>query len=206
MRAEKEEYMKRIEGTRLELEYRKAAEKTVSLLEQIITQAEEKEGRKVADELTYRIKTSESIEKKLRRKKYGTDLDTAVLKLNDIAGVRCVCAYIDDLYQLEKRLKQQEEIRVVKEKDFIRKPKKSGYRSLHLIIEVPVEGEGKIIYRKTEVQFRTQIMHLWARLDHNSIYKSENKENRKLQKMLKACARLGNEMDQKVSEIRKGTG
>lgn len=206
MRTEKEEYMERIEGTRLEMEYRKAAEKTVSLLEQIITQAEEKEGRKVADELTYRIKTSESIEKKLRRKKCSTDLNAAVLKLNDIAGVRCVCAYIDDLYQLEKRLKQQEEIRVVKEKDFIRKPKKSGYRSLHLIIEVPVESEGRIIYRKTEVQFRTQIMHLWARLDHNSIYKSENKENRKLQKMLKACARLGIEMDQKVSEIRKGTG
>ena len=206
MRKEKESYMERIEGTSLALEYKKAAEETIRLLEHIIAETEEKEGRTVADELTYRIKTSESIEKKLRRKKYEISLNTAVSKINDIAGVRCVCAYIDDLYLLEKLLKKQEKIRVIKEKDFIKKPKKSGYRSLHLIIEVPVESKKGIIYRKTEVQFRTQVMHLWARLDHNSMYKSENKENRKLRKMLKACARLGNEMDQKLCEVRKGTG
>lgn len=198
--------MIKIEGTSLALEYEEAALKTVDLLQKIIGKTEKSQGRKISDELTYRIKTSESIEKKLKRKGYKKDLDTAVIKLNDIAGVRCVCAYMDDLYQLEEQLKQQEEIQVIKEKDFIKKPKKSGYRSLHLIIKVPVESQDGIVYRKTEVQFRTQTMHLWARLDHNKIYKSENKENAKLQKMLKTCSRLGIQMDQIFSEIRKGTG
>lgn len=198
--------MIKIEGTSLALEYEAAALKTVELLQKIITQAEESQGRKIADELAYRIKTSESIEKKLKRKRYKKDLDTAVKKLNDIAGVRCVCAYMDDLYQLEEQLRQQEDVQVIKEKDFIKKPKKSGYRSLHLIIKVPVNTQDGTVYRKTEVQFRTQVMHLWARLDHNKIYKSENKDNAELQKKLKTCARLGIQMDQLLGEIRKGTG
>lgn len=197
--------MEKIEGTSLALEYEGAALLTVGILNEIMSRIEKEEGQNLAAEVTYRIKSSESIEKKLKRKGYDLTLEAASEKLNDIAGVRCICSYLDDLYRLEELLKEHEKIHVIKEKDFIKKPKKGGYRSLHLIIEIPVSQGSRTICRRTEVQFRTQIMHLWAKLDHNSIYKSENKENKKLHKKLKSCAKLGIQMDQLLREIRKGT-
>lgn len=153
-----------------------------------------------------RLKTSESIEKKLVRKGYEVTIENAFGKLNDIAGVRCICPYVDELYEMAERLKADPDIRLVKEKDFIKKPKKSGYRSLHLIFEVPVKPYAGNSRARVEVQLRTPVMHLWARLEHKKIYKSEKRKNRRLQKMLEKCAELGGQMDQLMSEIHKKTG
>ena len=152
-----------------------------------------------------RLKSSESIEKKLIRKGYDVTLENAFMKLNDIAGVRCICPYVDELYEMAEAVKADTDIRLVKEKDFIKKPKKSGYRSLHLIFEVPAKPYTQN-YVRVELQLRTPVMHLWARLEHKKFYKNEKRKNRRLRRMLETCAGLGEQMDQLMSEIHKKTG
>ncbi len=98
--------------------------------------AGEKE-RKVVNQITGRIKSADSIYKKIKRKNYPADR-TGVLRCNDLLGVRMVCLFIDDVYEVAERLKEQTDLHILKEKDYIRKPKSNGYMSLHLIIEVPV--------------------------------------------------------------------
>lgn len=159
--------------------------------------------RKVIHSKTNRIKSYDSIKAKLKRKELSEDIATVQEKINDLVGVRAVCTYTDDLYEIVKMLYAQEDVKVIKEKDYIKNPKKSGYRSLHLILEIPISLQGETQWVKMELQLRTAAMDYWAGLDYQLQYKKENKEARRIGEELKEYANAIEEIDRKVLELRK---
>ena len=159
--------------------------------------------RKVIHNKTSRIKSYDSISAKLKRKELPEDVPTVLEKLNDLVGVRAVCTYTDDLYEIVRMLYAQEDVKVIKEKDYIKNPKKSGYRSLHLILEIPISLQGETQWVKIELQLRTAAMDYWAGLDYQLQYKKENKEARRIGEELKEYANAIEEIDRKVLELRK---
>ncbi len=159
--------------------------------------------RKVIHSKTSRIKSYESIKAKLKRKELSEDVSTVLETINDLVGVRAVCTYTDDLYQIVKMLYDQQDVKVLKEKDYIKNPKKSGYRSLHLILEIPICLQNETQWVKIELQLRTAAMDYWAGLDYQLQYKKENKEARQIGEELKEYANGIEEIDRKVLELRK---
>lgn len=159
--------------------------------------------RKVIHSKTSRIKSYDSIRSKLKRKELPEEVPVVLEKINDLVGVRAVCTYTDDLYQIVKMLYAQEDVKIIKEKDYIKKPKKSGYRSLHLILEIPISLQGETHWVKMELQLRTAAMDYWAGLDYQLQYKKENKEARQIGEELKEYANAIEEIDRKVLELRK---
>ena len=192
-----------IERTKTALEYEKALEYLKPVLADINRRLSRESERDVIDSVTSRVKTSASIEKKLKKKGYKPTLENAEEHLNDIAGMRAVCLYIDDLYRIRKALVKERSIRIVKEKDFIDRPKKSGYRSLHLILEVPICYERGEKMVRVELQLRTMIMHLWARIDHRNCYKKDAKQGDAVSKTLRLCAKLGDRLDEEMMHARR---
>lgn len=196
----------------------RAIEFTEERLREIGMELAGEKGRKVINQVTGRIKSADSIYKKIKRKNYPAD-KTGVLRCNDLLGVRMVCLFIDDVYQVAERLKNQEDIHILKEKDYIRKPKSNGYMSLHLIIEVPITGQtdpqiniGKdneyvetegVHWRKVEVQLRTVAMDFWSVLDHQLVYKKEFPGAESVGKELKAYAATISELDKNMLQLRK---
>lgn len=171
--------------------------------------------RKVISQVTGRIKSADSIYKKIRRKNYPADR-SGVLRCNDLLGVRMVCLFVDDVYEVAERLKNQTDIHILKEKDYIRKPKSNGYMSLHLIIEVPVSlredkqedsdkvrEDEEIQWRKVEVQLRTAAMDFWSVLDHQLVYKKEFPGAESVGKELKEYAATIWELDKNMLQLRK---
>ncbi len=128
--------------------------------------------REILSNINGRVKAPESIERKLQKKGCAVNLETARARLNDIAGVRAACFFLDDVYELAKRLKKQKQLRFIKEKNYIENPKASGYKSLHFIVEVPVETKNGAEWVRVEIQLRTLAMDFWARLDHRLCYKN----------------------------------
>lgn len=159
--------------------------------------------RKVIHNKTNRIKSYDSIVAKLERKGLTEDVSTVLEKVNDLVGVRAVCTYTDDLYQIVKMLYQQPDVKVIKEKDYIKNPKKTGYRSLHLILQIPIGLQGETHWVKMELQLRTSAMDYWAGLDYQLQYKKEQKEVQRIGEELKEYANAIEEIDKKVLELRK---
>ncbi len=120
-----------------------------------------------------RIKSADSILAKLKRQGREFTIENVMEYVNDIVGIRIICSFKQDIYDLIKLLRDSNMIRVIKEKDYITNPKASGYRSYHLIVEVPVELINEKTYVKAEIQIRTLAMDLWASLDHKITYKSD---------------------------------
>ena len=120
-----------------------------------------------------RLKSPISILKKLKAKGYEISIESAMKNLNDIAGVRVICGYIDDVYAIEEMLLRQSDIRLIKKQDYIKKPNFNGYRSLHLDIEIPVYLSAHTEYVIAEVQIRTVAMDFWASLEHELRYKAQ---------------------------------
>lgn len=160
-------------------------------------------GRKVIHSKSSRIKSYESIISKLRHKGLKEEVSVIEERVNDLVGVRAVCTYTDDLYQIADMLCSQKDIRLLKKKDYIQKPKSSGYRSLHLIIEVPVRFQEGKQWVKVEVQLRTAAMDYWAELDYQLQYKKENREAKIIGEELKEYANAIEQIDSKVLELRK---
>lgn len=159
--------------------------------------------RDIIDSMSGRVKTLESMESKLKRKGYSATTSMAFKKLSDIAGVRCICSYVDDVYLVYEKLKEDKTIKVIKVKDFIEKPKKSGYRSLHVILSLTVPEGGHTSRVKVELQIRTIVMNLWAKLDHKRLYKKAEESSLKMKRMLLAGSKLGWGLDCKMVRIRK---
>jgi len=150
-----------------------------------------------------RLKKPVSIVEKLKKKGVDITLDNIQNNLTDIAGVRVICSFPEDIYVLSELLAKQDDIKVINTKDYIRNPKPNGYRSLHLIVEVPIflSNEKKIM--NVEVQFRTIAMDFWASLDHKLKYKKDNlKHPEIIAQELKKCADMSAAMDYKMQEIR----
>lgn len=152
---------------------------------------------------TDRIKSYESVVDKLKRKGLPEEVGVVKEQINDLVGVRAVCAYEDDIYRVADMLCEQKDVRLVNTKDYIKEPKASGYRSLHLIIEVPICLGHETKWVKIEVQIRTSAMDYWAGLDYQLQYKKENQKTDAIEKELKEYAKVIQDMDQKIMDLRK---
>jgi len=148
-----------------------------------------------------RIKTPESIIEKLYRKEFPMSMESVLENINDVAGIRVICSFIDDIYQVAQMLVNQDDIKLVEVKDYIKNPKENGYRSYHMIIEVPVFFTNHKQYMKVEVQLRTIAMDFWASLEHKMRYKKNIEDVEEISNELKLCADIIAKTDVKMQNI-----
>ncbi|SFU42965.1 GTP pyrophosphokinase [Butyrivibrio sp. M55] len=160
-------------------------------------------NRNPFEAIKMRIKTPLSIYKKLIGKGVDFSIENIDKYISDVAGIRVVCSFVDDIYMLADCLANQDDIRVIQRKDYIKDPKKSGYRSLHLIIEVPIFLVQEKEYMKVEVQFRTIAMDFWASLEHKMRYKKDSANQEVIADDLKFSADLINQLDLRMQQIRR---
>lgn len=149
-----------------------------------------------------RLKDPISIANKLSRKGLTTSVETVERDLSDVAGVRVVCSFIDDVYMIAEAFKKQDDITVLTEKDYIKNPKENGYRSLHLIVEVPIFLQHEKRSMKVEIQLRTIAMDSWASLEHQLRYKKADVFTAEMAEDLKRCADLSAALDRKMDDLR----
>lgn len=148
-----------------------------------------------------RVKTLASIIKKLRSMGLPDTISSAKKSLRDIAGVRVVCCYVDDIYSIAKLLLSQDDVSLIEKKDYIEMPKANGYRSLHMVVDLPVYlAEGKV-YIPVEIQIRTVAMDFWASLEHGIRYKSPAEVPAIINDELRACADIIAATDDRMQEI-----
>ena len=159
-------------------------------------------GRKIVHHISGRIKTSESLKTKLKKKGYNVSPEEAGELINDIVGVRAVCLFEDELYWILDALLFSQEIRIVKIKDYIQNPKNSGYRSLHVIVKIPIMFSKKQQWVTVEIQLRTTAMDYWAELDYQFRYKKAEKKADVIGEELKNYSFLIEELDQKMMTLR----
>lgn len=159
-------------------------------------------GRKIVHHISGRIKTSESLKTKLKKKGYHVPPDEAGELINDIVGVRAVCLFEDDLYRILDALLFSQEIRIIKIKDYIKNPKNSGYRSLHVIVKIPIMFSKMQQWVTVEIQLRTTAMDYWAELDYQFRYKKAEKKADVIGEELKNYSLLIEELDQKMMTLR----
>lgn len=153
-----------------------------------------------------RLKTPESILEKCKRKNISLTTESIEENIYDIAGVRVICAFPSDIYMLSAAFLKQDDIRLIAQKDYIETPKANGYRSLHLIVEIPIFLHNEKKTMKVEVQFRTISMDWWASLEHKIRYKKDYElaDNAKMQ--LKECADISAALDCRMENIYKSIG
>lgn len=149
-----------------------------------------------------RIKTPKSILEKLRRKGFEISVKGIEENLADVAGIRVICSFPDDIYATAKMLTDQDDIRVIQVKDYIINPKPNGYRSLHLILEVPIFLSNEKKNMKVEVQFRTIAMDFWASLEHKLKYKKNIENAEEISKELQRCAEASSQLDLRMQALR----
>ena len=148
-----------------------------------------------------RLKSPSSMMEKLERKGLPQTVEAAEENLTDIAGVRIVCNYLEDIYHIRSLLLHQRDVELVRERDYIKNPKESGYRSLHLIIRIPVFLSSHTELVPVEVQIRTIAMDFWASLEHQLRYKSDQETTRQLRIRLQKCAEISASLDIEMQEI-----
>lgn len=150
-----------------------------------------------------RIKRPMSIFEKAQRKGYALTFESIRENMNDIAGIRVICPFIEDIYAVAEMLTNQDDIRMIQIKDYIQHPKDNGYRSLHIVVEVPIFLSDRKEYMKVEVQIRTIAMDFWASLEHQIHYKkTKGKDDLNIVKELKECADTIYQTDVKMENIR----
>ena len=145
-----------------------------------------------------RMKTPESIAEKLQRKDYDVDFDTAVTALNDISGVRCICYSVKEIYWIARQIGKTDTYTVVKAKDYIRKPKKNGYESYHIVLDIPMSYKGKTTVVRVELQLRTMIMDAWAGMDNRVSYKKGVPPE--MERRIEKYARIGRRLDKLIQK------
>ena len=150
-----------------------------------------------------RLKTPESIIEKVTRKNYPLTVEGIEKNMNDVAGVRVICSYTSDIYKLAEIFLQQDDITLIRKKDYIQCPKPNGYRSLHLIVQIPIFLHDQKKLMKVEVQFRTIAMDWWASLEHKIRYKKDLPVSEDVAKGLYECAKLSAEMEAKMERIQR---
>ncbi len=148
-----------------------------------------------------RIKTPESIVKKLRRNGYESTIENMVTQINDIAGIRIICSFTSDIYRIVDMISEQKDIQVLGVKDYITYPKASGYKSYHMIVTVPVYLSDRIVDTKVEIQIRTVAMDFWASLEHKIHYKFEGDAPEHIKNELVECAKLVADLDGRMLSL-----
>ena len=148
-----------------------------------------------------RLKSPQSMMKKLARKGLPQTLEAAEANLNDIAGVRIICNYLEDIYRIADLLQRQRDVEFVHRRDYIENPKESGYRSLHLVIRIPVFLSSHTELVPVEIQIRTIAMDFWASLEHQLRYKSNHETTQQLRRRLQHCAEASAALDREMQDI-----
>lgn len=173
-------------------------------LDVLNTQLSLENDRNPFESISCRIKSVQSILEKLERKGLELTSESIEKNLNDVAGIRVICSFPDDIYVLADRLCSQDDIRLVEKKDYIKNPKPNGYRSLHLIVEIPIFLMDGKKYMRVEVQFRTIAMDFWASLEHKLKYKKDIPGDiDDISRRLKECSDEISMLDLKMQEIHK---
>lgn len=194
---------KKMEQPTIQAGYQYGIQEIMAKLQYINADLSQQLGRLVVRNVLFRIKSAESICKKLERKGYDISFESAIKNLNDIAGVRVVCFFCDDIYRISNAIKRQEDIRVIKEKDYVKKPKKSGYQSIHLIVDVPIVYNSETEYVRVEIQIRSFAMDYWAELDNQMCYKKSAGEIENIEREIRNYSDVMAEMDSKMLELRR---
>ncbi len=148
-----------------------------------------------------RIKTPESIVKKLKRHGYEVSIDNMIDHVNDIAGIRIVCSFTSDIYLLVDMIGKQNDLTVISVKDYIKHPKESGYKSFHMLVTVPIFLSDRVIDTKVEIQIRTMAMDFWASLEHKIYYKFEGNAPEYISSDLKDCSEIVSMLDAKMLQL-----
>lgn len=148
-----------------------------------------------------RIKTPESIVKKLKRNGYESTIDNMVNYVNDIAGIRIVCSFTSDIYKMVEMIGRQNDLTVVSVKDYIKHPKDSGYKSYHMLVTVPIFLSDRIVDTKVEIQIRTMAMDFWASLEHKIYYKFEGNAPEYISRELQECSTIVSMLDDKMLSL-----
>ena len=150
-----------------------------------------------------RIKSIPSIVEKLERKGFEISPESVVENLNDVAGVRVICSFKEDVYKLAEAFLKQDDVTLIEKKDYIKNPKPNGYRSLHLIVEVPIFLEKEKRSMRVEIQLRTIAMDCWATLEHQLRYKKGKEFTDEMQNALLKCVNLSTELDTEMDRLRR---
>lgn len=183
--------------------YQKALNNIVEKFTNLRRLLNEHYNYEVITNITSRIKSPESIAGKMKKKKIEVNYENMIQNINDIAGVRIVCNYKEDIYKIRNIIKNQKDIKILKEKDYIKKAKKSGYSAYHIIIEVPIKIKEEIIHIKVEIQIRTVLMDFWATTEHKVKYKPKKKISNIDSFKLYIYAKIINMINDKMSKIYK---
>lgn len=148
-----------------------------------------------------RLKTPESIVKKLKRYGHETSIPNMMEYCNDIAGVRIVCSFTADIYRMADMIGRQNDITVISVKDYIKNPKPSGYKSYHMIVSIPIFLSDRVVETKVEIQIRTIAMDFWASLEHKIYYKFEGNAPAYISHDLQECSKIVSELDEKMLSL-----
>ena len=150
-----------------------------------------------------RLKSVTSILEKLNRRSIEPSIENIENELFDIAGIRVICSFPDDVYTIASALLQQDDVKLILTKDYIKNPKPNGYRSLHMIVEIPIFLAQEKKFMKVEIQLRTIAMDFWASLEHQLCYKKDNEFTEQMQQELYDCAEISADLDMRMDKLRK---
>lgn len=191
-----------VEFDRLMMKYRSAIREVTTKLEVLNDELSLYGNRNPIEDIQSRIKTPMSIAEKLKKMGKRGSVDEIMENLNDVAGIRVVCPFIQDIYRVADMLTRQDDITVIKVKDYIKYPKQNGYRSYHLIVEVPVFFSDVTQPMRVEVQIRTVAMNFWASLEHQIRYKKDIEDTEDISRELKECADTIAVTDEKMQRLK----
>ncbi|MCM1184952.1 MAG: GTP pyrophosphokinase family protein [Lachnoclostridium sp.] len=186
----------------LMMEYRCAMLEVQTKLEVLNKELSLLHSRNPFESIKSRLKSPESIMEKLNRNGLEYTVENIEKNLNDIAGIRVICSFAEDIYMLVDCLVAQDDIILVEKKDYIKNPKPNGYRSLHLILDIPIFLTKEKKHMRVEVQFRTIAMDFWASLEHKLKYKKNIENAESISEELKYCADIISQLDRRMEQIR----
>ena len=183
--------------------YRSAIKEVKTKLDILDDELKIRRKRNPIEYMKSRVKTPGSIMEKLRRRGFEMSIESAKENLNDIAGIRVICSFVGDIYDIAEMLTRQDDIKLIEEKDYIKNPKPNGYRSLHLVVEVPIFFSDHEELVKVEVQIRTIAMDFWASLEHKLYYKTLVESPIHITNDLKECADVIASTDMRMQDIQR---
>ena len=185
------------------LVYRSAIKEVKTKLEILDDELKIRRKRNPIEYMKSRVKTPGSIMDKLQRRGLEMSVNSAKKNLNDIAGIRVICSFVGDIYDIAEMLKRQDDIKLIEEKDYIKNPKANGYRSLHLVVEIPIFFSDHAEPVRVEVQIRTIAMDFWASLEHKLYYKTSGESPVHITNDLKECADVIASTDMRMQDIQR---
>lgn len=181
--------------------YSSAIKEVRTKLEILDQEFKVKRKRNPIEYIKSRVKEPKSIVEKLKRKGLEVSIGSARKNLNDIAGIRVICSFVSDIYEIADMLKRQDDIKLIEEKDYIKNPKPNGYRSFHMVLEIPVFFSQNVELVRIEVQIRTIAMDFWASLEHKLYYKTGGTAPIHIKSDLRECADVISKTDIKMQNI-----